>query len=116
MTDRLSSLFGDLTRRKEELESILASIREGLAVFDRDGRLTLANESFKKVTGEAAPEGRYYWEVVRSPGFQDLVMRTRAERAAQAAEFRIGENSVLGATSYLSLQDGVLAVLRDISG
>jgi two-component system phosphate regulon sensor histidine kinase PhoR len=115
MTDRLSSLITDVTRQREESSNIIASIREGLAVFDREGRLILANESFKALAGVSKPEGRYFWELVRSAGFQELVGRTRAERASRTDEFRIGEKSVLGTTSFLDLENGVVVVLHDLS-
>ncbi|MBM3293750.1 MAG: HAMP domain-containing protein [Candidatus Aminicenantes bacterium] len=115
MTERLEGLFNDVIKKKEELANVIGAIREGLAVFDGDGRLRLANSSFAVFTGGEPAEGRYYWEIVRSAGFQDLIARTRAERKGRTAEFRVGEKPVLGTTSFLDLQDGVVAVLHDLS-
>jgi len=115
MTGRLASLFADVTRRKEELENIISSIRDGLAVVDGEGRLALVNDAFKALAGPDAAEGRFYWEVVRSAGFQDIVGKARSERSPQSSEFRIGDKTLLGASVFLPQQDGVLVVLRDLS-
>jgi len=115
MTGRLASLFADVTRRKEELENIISSIRDGLAVVDGEGRLALVNDAFKALAGPNAAEGRFYWEVVRSAGFQDIVGKARSERSPQSSEFRIGDKTLLGASVFLPQQDGVLVVLRDLS-
>jgi two-component system phosphate regulon sensor histidine kinase PhoR len=115
MAEELSAIFADLTRQKEELAGVIGSIREGLAVVDTQGRVTLANAAFKALSGTAAPEGRYYWESFLSAGFQDLIGRARAERSPQMTEFRVGEKTFLGTAAYLSLQDGVVAVLHDLT-
>jgi two-component system phosphate regulon sensor histidine kinase PhoR len=115
MTGRLASLFADVTRRKVELENFISSIRDGLAVVDGEGRLALVNDAFKALAGPDAAEGRFYWEVVRSAGFQDIVGKARSERSPQSSEFRIGDKTLLGASVFLPQQDGVLVVLRDLS-
>ncbi|MBM3312746.1 MAG: HAMP domain-containing protein, partial [Candidatus Aminicenantes bacterium] len=113
MTLRLSESFADLTQRKEELANIVASIRDGLAVVDREGRLAVVNAAFKALAGPEAAEGRLHWEVVRSAGFQEIVDRARETRSPQRAEFRVGEKTVRGTACFLPRQDGVLVVLGD---
>jgi two-component system phosphate regulon sensor histidine kinase PhoR len=115
MTGRLSGLFAEITRGKEELANVIASIHDGLTVVDREGRIILSNAAFKTLAGPDAEEGRLYWEVVRSAGFQDIVGQARSERSPQSSEFRLGERSILGTACYLPQQDGVLVVLRDLS-
>ena len=51
MAGKMEGLFGSLSRRNEELDTIVSSIQEILLVLDKDGRIKLTNESFKKSLG-----------------------------------------------------------------
>jgi len=115
MTARLNDQFEALTRRKEEVENVFAAIREGLAVLDRDGRIILSNKAFQDFFQASAPEGRYYWEAVRSAGLQKLLDRGRTEKTSLSAEIKFGEKHVLAAASYLPFQDRIALVLHDLT-
>jgi two-component system phosphate regulon sensor histidine kinase PhoR len=80
MTADLKSMFATCEERREELDSILSSIQDGLLLIDRDDRIILINEKFRMVVAEPEPEGRYYWEVVRGTRFTELVRRSREGR------------------------------------
>ena len=115
MTAEVKTLFADLGRRKEELDHIIASMQEGLLVLDRGGKIVLANESSRKLVGQDALEGKFFWEVVRMTPFVELVRRVKEEKRGQTAEFISGEKNLLCRASYLPVQDGVVATLHDIS-
>jgi len=115
MTERLDSQFETLLRRKEEVENVIAAIREGLAVIDATGRIILANKSFGALFPAVRPEGSFYWEIIRSSGLQDLIGRSRAGKKSLDAEVRIADKHVLAAASYLPLQDGIALVLYDLT-
>ena len=57
MTADLRSMFLASAERREELDSILSSIQDGLLVIDRDDRIVLINEKFRSVVAEPTPEG-----------------------------------------------------------
>jgi two-component system phosphate regulon sensor histidine kinase PhoR len=115
MTVRLNDQFEDLTRRKEEVENVFAAIREGLAVLDSDGRIVLSNKAFQDFFHAAAPEGRYYWEAVRSAGLQKLLDRSRTEQTSLSAEIKFGEKHILAAANYLPFQKRIALVLHDLT-
>ena len=70
MSDHIDSMVVELKRQKEELDSIIASLREGLVVLDSQGRIILFNESFKKIGRQpTVTEGQSYWQVVRNSRF-----------------------------------------------
>ncbi|NTV82227.1 MAG: HAMP domain-containing protein, partial [Candidatus Aminicenantes bacterium] len=65
MTGKLQEMFGEIRLQNEEISSILASIREGLCVLDKDSRIVLCNSSLRRIVANPSPEGRHLWEVVR---------------------------------------------------
>jgi two-component system phosphate regulon sensor histidine kinase PhoR len=115
MTERIERLFADVTAQRENLLNIIASIEEGLAVVDKDGRITLANASFLRLVGEKTAEGRYFWEVLRRPALRDLIAQVRTGKTGARQECRLDERPFLCNLSYLRAQDGVVLILHDLS-
>ena len=115
MTAEVKNLFGDLSKRKEELDNIVASMQEGLLVLDSAGKIRLANQSAKDLIGQQALEGKIFWEVVRMTPFVDLVRRVKTEKKGRAEEVLFGEKSILCQAAFLSAQEGVVVTLYDIT-
>ena len=73
MTDELGELFQETRLKTEELDSVIASLPDGLCVVGVDDRITLCNEAFRTIVGTDRAAGRYYWEVVRSSRFAEIM-------------------------------------------
>jgi two-component system, OmpR family, phosphate regulon sensor histidine kinase PhoR len=59
MAARMKTLFDKLTRQKEELDSVISSLQEGILVLDREEPIVLINNSFRKIIGsDLMKEGR----------------------------------------------------------
>jgi two-component system phosphate regulon sensor histidine kinase PhoR len=115
MTGRIETLFCDVSRQKESLANILASIDEGLLAVDAEGRVTLANEAFRKIVDVAAPEGKFYWEVVRKPRLQEFIARLQDESKRLSAEVRVDERTLLCTGGALDDQGGIVLTLHDVT-
>lgn len=115
MTAEIRGLFENLASQKEELESILASIQEGLLVLDKDGKIILANQSFKHIIQSDQVEGRFYWEVVRSSRFGDLINKARMEKCSLQGEFDLNEKDYLCSASYLHLPERLVVTVHDLT-
>ncbi len=115
MTERLDSQFEDLVRSKEEVDSVIAAIREGLAVIDADGRIVLANAAFWGLCPSISPGGTFYWEVIRSGALQELLGRVRKDKTSLSAEMKLGDRQVLAAVSYLPARNGMALILHDLT-
>jgi len=115
MTAEVKHLFGDLSKRKEELDNIVASMQEGLLVLDNAGKIMLANQSAKDLIDQEALEGKNFWEVVRMTPFVDLIRRVKAEKKSRAEEVLFGEKSILCQAAFLPAQEGVVVTLYDIT-
>jgi len=115
MTSDIKALFDDLRKRKEELDSIMASMQEGLLVLDGTGKIVLCNRSAKSIVGQEALEGKYFWEMVRMTPFVDLVRRVKEEKKNLTEEILFGDRSILCRAAFLPAQDGVAVTLEDIT-
>ena len=115
MAERIESLFADVTSQKENLLNTIGAVTEGLAVLDREGKIVLANVSFKTLSGEPAVEGRFFWEVMRRPKLRELIDRVRAEKRGLSQECRLDDRSYLCNLGYLAFQDGIVLILHDLT-
>lgn len=90
MTGRLKTMFGEIRLRDEEIRRILASVGEGLCVVDEKARILICNQSFQKLAGAETPEGRHFWEVLRSSAAAESVRQARLTGQETTAEAVIG--------------------------
>ena len=72
MTEKLSLYFDSTVRHKDELEGIISSMSEGLLLLDSNGRIVIVNASAKEILGSISPEGRFYWEILRSESLKNI--------------------------------------------
>jgi two-component system phosphate regulon sensor histidine kinase PhoR len=115
MVEQQKTLLESVQRQQQELETILASIGEGLLVLDREGRIILANQSFQKICQQTECQGRPYWETLRDSRFNELVKRSLATRQDSRGELDIRDGSYLVHVSPLSGEGPLIVTFSDIS-
>jgi two-component system, OmpR family, phosphate regulon sensor histidine kinase PhoR len=76
-----------ISRERDNLQEILASMSEGVLVVDRDGRAQMINPAFYQLfdlVGDFA--GRPVLEIIRHPGFARLIEDTLGKRQPQSSQ------------------------------
>ena len=116
MVAQIKSLINELSTEKEALDTIIASIREGIIVIDKKGKIILCNQSFKKIVNSDRVKDQFYWELIRQPMLNELVKKT----IAGTTEFFHAEIDITGRTyicsaSLLSRVDQIVITLHDIT-
>lgn len=115
MTGRLKTMFDEIRMKNEEIEGILASMREGLCVLSAGERIELCNASFRGAVGNDQPEGRFFWEVVRSTTLVDAVRKARSSAAESSEEGSIGDRVYYCSVAHLSTGNRLVVTLHDIT-
>ena len=115
MTDQMKTLFTQLSCQKEELNSIISSIREGLCVFDNGGRITVCNESFRKIVQNDSAKGKFYWEVLRKIKFDELINKVRNEKNSLIDEIDINSRTYLCNATFSSNKEEIVVTMHDIT-
>jgi two-component system phosphate regulon sensor histidine kinase PhoR len=115
MASRMEGLFGNLSRKNEELDTIVSSIQEVLVVLDKDGRVKLTNESFRKAVNNEDVQDKFYWEVMRCPDFSELIRKVTEERKHRTEEIEFRDKHYLCSVTFLSSKEEMVAVLYDIT-
>ncbi len=115
MTDQMKTLFTQLSYQKEELNSIISSIKEGLCVLDKEGRITVCNESFRKIVQKNSVKGKFYWEVLRKIRFDELLKKVRNERSSIVDEIELNSRAYLCGATFCSNKEEIVVTLHDIT-
>ncbi|MFQ6108432.1 MAG: ATP-binding protein [Candidatus Aminicenantales bacterium] len=115
MTERIESLFENLSRQKTELDGILSSMEEGIMAVDRNGRILFCNDSIHRMSRCDRVQGRFYWEVLRELRLEDLIKMVFREKKNSAMEMSIGERIFLCSVVLLESGEEAVITFRDIS-
>jgi len=115
MVAQIRSLFAELTHQKGELTSIISSLQEGLLVLDRDDRVLLCNESFRKIISDGSIEGRFFWEVFREPRFDEMIRKVRNSRQNLVEEIEFRKKVYLCGATFLESEGEIAMVFHDIT-
>jgi two-component system phosphate regulon sensor histidine kinase PhoR len=115
MTERIESLFSDLSLMKEELDSIISSLQQGIIVLNRDGRIILSNESCKKIIQNNNIDGKFYWEVVREPKLTELIKKGKEGKENLVEEIELQEKVFMCSTTFIAPKEEMVLVFNDIT-
>lgn len=115
MTDQIKTLFTQLSYQKEELNSIISSINEGLCVIDKEGKISISNESFRKTVQNDAVKGKLYWEVLRKTRFDELIKKIRSEKNSIVDEIELNNRIFLCSATFCSNKEEIVVTLHDIT-
>src|SRR4051794_2612811 len=79
-----------MSRERDNLQEILASMSEGVLVVDRDGRAQMINPAFYRLFDLVGDfTGRPVLEIIRHPGFARLIEDTLRQRKPQSSQIAL---------------------------
>jgi len=115
MTEKIRSLFDEVSIQKEELDNIISSMSEGLLLIDKENRICVINESLKKMTGVGDYERKFYWEVIREQQLGELIKKTQQDKCTCLQDILYKGNSFLCSAAYNSAREDILITFLDIT-
>ena len=119
MADSVKSIVTELSEERDKLSTILATMTDGVALLDHEGRTTLANPAAREFLGlpPGFEVGQRLIEVVRDHELSELVSRSRLTKSPQTLEFRLARQrrffNVIATPLTLQGRESVLLVLHD---
>ena len=115
MNEEMGKMFSELGQQKEELKSIIDSLQEGLLVLDKQGRVIRSNESFRKIIGNQAVEGKLYWEIMRNPRLAELLKNADGKKGKFVEELTLGDRVFICSVAPLEGGEGTVSIFYDIT-
>jgi len=114
MTTKLTELFQENVRRKEQLESLIASMQDGLVLFTSDGKISMFNDSFRRLARTDKLTGRSYWEI-GNLHLGEFVKNVLAQGANLAREIPFADKTFWVSATRLPGTGDYLVLCHDIS-
>jgi len=115
MAFRTQELVAELTRQREALNTVIASIQEGLAVLDNSGVIVLANESFLRICADRDVVGKRYWEVIRDPHVAGLVKSVGPGQSTATRRCDLGGRDYVCSAGFLPAAERLVLTLHDVT-
>jgi two-component system, OmpR family, phosphate regulon sensor histidine kinase PhoR len=115
MTARVRESFAEISRQKEFLGRVIALIREGLMVIDREGRITFRNRGLEEVCGLVTVPGTPYRDAIGDPILLGFIERCRKEKSGGAVEVSFGADPYWARASYDRERDVLVVVFHDLA-
>ncbi len=115
MTERIQFLFNEMSRQKEELNSILSSIADALLAIDKQGKILFSNEIFQDIFQVEHPEGKFYWEAIRDREFTLFVEEVQQEKQNTTKEIEREDRLFLCNAIVLSSREEIVISMHDLT-
>jgi len=115
MTEQMEVSFEELSSQKEELNSIVSTIQEGILVLDSKGKILLSNESFRKSFQVFLVDGKYYWEVIREPYLGELIEKVTNKKGSESSELVLHDKTFLCNAIFLNSRKELVITFYDIT-
>ena len=115
MAFHTQELVAELTRQREALNTVIASIQEGLAVLDSAGVIVLANESFRRICADRDVVGKHYWEAIRDPHVAGLVKSVGPGQSTATRRCDLGGRDYVCSAGFLPAAERLVLTLHDVT-
>jgi len=115
MNEGMERIFSELGRQKEELKSVIDSLQEGLLVLDKQGKVIRSNESFRKIIGNQAVDGKLYWEIMRNPRLAELLKDAGGQKRKFTEELTLGNRVFMCSVTPLGRGEGLVSIFYDMT-
>ncbi len=90
LSRNLAHQFELIESEKNQLETILGAMSEGVIVVSNSGNILLINNAAKEMFQiDKAPKSRPYWEVIRNKGLQNLISKSQEKNETIKEEISI---------------------------
>jgi len=115
MTSEIKNLFSEISSQKEGINRIISSIQEGLFVLDKNDKIVLSNENFKKIVGNNVIEEKFYWEILRESQISNLINKVRNEKKNIIERINLNGKTFLCSVTFIESKEEIVLVLHDIT-
>lgn len=121
MAASVKGIVTELSEERDKLSTILATMTDGVALLDHEGRTTLANPAARQFLGlpSGLEVGQRFIEAVRDHELSELVSRSRQTRSPQTLELLLARQrrffNVIATPLTLQGRESVLLVLHDLT-
>lgn len=115
MAKRLKKLFYKVNSQKEQLDTLISEIQEGLVVLNSRGRIKMYNDSFTSLLKIDNLIGKKLTKLIDNGNLKDLLEEVISNSKSITREIEVGKRQYLCSTSWIKMKNEVIILFHDIS-
>lgn len=115
MTEQIKTLFAEVTYQKEELNTIIKAIQDGLVAFDITGKVIVANVGFCKIISNSDVISKNINEITQNQDILNLFNQTLNEKSSAIKEISNGKKFYLCSANFIEAKKEVVLLFHDIT-
>ncbi len=115
MTAQIKTLFAEVTKQKEELNTIIKAIQDGLVALDITGRVLVANAGFCKIISSNEILDKNINEITQNQDILNLFNQTLNEKSSTINEISNDKKFYLCSANFIEAKKEVVLLFHDIT-
>jgi two-component system, OmpR family, phosphate regulon sensor histidine kinase PhoR len=115
MNSQIKKLFTELSIQKEELAAIIESIHSGLLVLNKEDKIVLSNEGFRKIAQDNDVEGKFFQEVFKASPISEIVKKVKDKNEGLTQEIELCGKFFLCSCAPFNAGEETAVLLHDIT-
>ena len=115
MTKQLKKLFNKVNSQKEQLDTLISEIREGLVVLDTSGKIKLCNEAFYKMSGRKNLIGKKLKVLFDESEIQEILEYVIDSKVGITKEIEYKDKIFICSSSWINTRNEIIILIHDIT-
>jgi two-component system phosphate regulon sensor histidine kinase PhoR len=115
MTKQLKKLFNKVNSQKEQLDTLISEIREGLVVLDTSGKIKLCNEAFYKMSGRKNLIGKKLKVLFDESEIQEILEYVIDSKVGITKEIEYRDKIFICSSSWINTRNEIIILIHDIT-
>ena len=115
MVEKINQQLSEISKKSEELTSIINSIREIFWVIDSNENIVFQNQAFIDFVHIIDTKKGYYWEIIENSELIEKIDNILKSKENLKIELKIGTKFYLFSSSYLQKSFSTIFFLYDIT-
>ncbi len=114
MVSQIKTLFESLSKQKDWVYTIVESIPIYLFVLDKNRKISVTNESFRKIINIENFDDCYYWNIFRDFEFNELIISVK-EKGYATSEIEMFNKIFLCNANLIPSTEDIVVIMSDVT-
>jgi len=115
MTEKLKELFSEVIRQKDELNTIIKAIQDGLVAFDTTGKVLVANRGFCNVISNDDILDKNIYEITDIESLRDIFKEVLSSGSSFTKEICIDKRHFICSANFIQTKKEIVLLFHDIT-
>lgn len=115
MTEKLKELFSEVVRQKDELNTIIKAIQDGIVAFDTTGKVLIANRGFCEIISNDDILEKNIYEIIENESLYDIFKEILTNKSNFTKEISINKRHFICSANFIHTKREIVLLFHDIT-